>query len=182
MEMQKSRIITYRLLRVNVGYFKGLFIGFFERFANNKRPRGYWKEKKYLELVYLQCLESEMELDLTTDSPPLLLSCALPLLVGFTVSKHTISSKQSSNPSLLRTFATWASFAFENICFNHNRYTHYTNIIIQSVYDHEGSCLLQCYRSMCNLQLSEQASYAKDSSEHGHALKVHKVISHVQNC
>jgi len=59
MEMQKSRIITYRLLRVNIGYFKGLFIGFFKGFANNKRPRGYWKEKKYLVLVNIFVMSRE---------------------------------------------------------------------------------------------------------------------------
>lgn len=134
--MQRSRLITYRLLRVNIGYLKGLSIGFFEGFANNKIPRGFWKEKQYLLLIYSKPLNGKIKLNLATDLPPLLLSCTMLLLVGFKVSKHMISSKQSSNPSLLRTFATWASFAFENICFNHNKYAHYTNIVIQRVYGH----------------------------------------------
>lgn len=43
-------------------------------------------------------------------------SVMLLLWVGFNVSKHITLSKQSSNPSLLRTLATWASSAFEKIC------------------------------------------------------------------
>ena len=36
---------------------------------------------------------------------------------GFNVSKHMIPSKQSSNPSLLRTLAAWILSPFVNICF-----------------------------------------------------------------
>lgn len=40
----------------------------------------------------------------------------LVLSLGLRVSKHIILSKQSSNPSFLRVFDTWALSAFEKIC------------------------------------------------------------------
>ena len=46
----------------------------------------------------------------------------LLLWVGFNDSKQTILSKQSSIPSILSTVATWASFAFENICHRHRNF------------------------------------------------------------
>lgn len=50
------------------------------------------------------------------DSPSQLFSGSSEALVGLSVSKQMMSSKQSSNPSLPRTLATWAAFPFENIC------------------------------------------------------------------
>lgn len=47
-----------------------------------------------------------------------------PLLVVFKVSKHKTSSKQSSNPSLLRTLAAWALSALVKI-WTRTRSNHY---------------------------------------------------------
>lgn len=51
------------------------------------------------------------------------------LWVGFRVSKHIIPSKQSSNPSLLRTLTAWTLSAFVKICiyFPHTRCTNHEN-------------------------------------------------------
>lgn len=106
-------------------------------------------------------------------------SISLPILwsevVRFRVSKHTILSKQSSNPSLLRVLATWALSAFEKICHNKKQ--------IPCLTRRKWRVSVQCKcEGQRNLQLYGKASFAEDSLEHGQASASHKVIFHEQSC
>lgn len=98
----------------------------------------------------------------------------LLLWMGFNVSKHITLSKQSSNPSMLRTLATWASSAFEKIC---NRETisikERTLMTLQLTFSQIVGNNIQLYGWVC---------YAKDSSEQGPVSDSDTVISHEQDC
>lgn len=138
-------------------------------------------------LIYsLMSKASVLEMVLGLVSPNSVSSSSIgttfPLSVEFRVSKHIIPSKQSSNPSLLSTLAAWALSAFVKI---------YTKTPCTSSWEEEKTVFSHSPSNFYhriyimrgrNLQLSELAGSATDSSAQGQVLAYCRAISHEHNC